>query len=271
MNNKRIFTFGCSFTNGLWPTWASILLYGNEGKNFGIAGGGMEQILHRIIECDRKFKLTKDDIIIVMLTTPVRWDLLLTKDNKLKWSCVGQATTSVNSIYEDKLYSVEGLIYKSLNNIILINDYLKNRELNYYLTSINNLYDDFGDYFEEYSISDNLIELIKYVKSNVPNHFQNVHSFLYGDRKDWKTNAIWKDAGHDFHPTTMQNYNWMMSTFPNNIIDLIKINKEKIDEIENTISKLNTTLKEGSLLFVKKYPEFYKNNINETCYLNDSI
>lgn len=271
MKEKRIFTFGCSFTNGLWPTWANILLYGNNGVNFGIAGGGMEQILHRIVECDRKYNITKDDIVIVMLTTPIRWDLLLNNDGKLKWKCLGQATTSDNLKYENSLFSVEGLIYKSLNNILLINDYLKNRDLNYHLTSINDVYNDFGDYFEDYPISDNLIELSNYVKTNVHLDFENVHTFLYGNKKGWQTNAIWTDVGHDFHPTTLQNYKWMMSNLPKEIINLVKVTEEDINDIENTISNLNTTIKEGSLLFVKKYPEYYMNNLNETCYLNDLV
>ena len=52
MNKNRIFTFGCSFTQYCWPTWADMLLYENSGKNYGISGGGFDQILSNLIQCD---------------------------------------------------------------------------------------------------------------------------------------------------------------------------------------------------------------------------
>jgi len=32
----RIFTFGCSFTEYSWPTWADMILHKREGVNYGI-------------------------------------------------------------------------------------------------------------------------------------------------------------------------------------------------------------------------------------------
>ena len=46
---KRIFTFGCSFTNYLWSTWANILGYEfreAEFYNFGKSGAGNQYIFN---------------------------------------------------------------------------------------------------------------------------------------------------------------------------------------------------------------------------------
>jgi len=76
---KRLFTFGCSYTSWAWPTWADMLIYeyrsrGLEGYNFGRCGAGNQYIFTKIIEADRKYKFTQDDVIIVEWTTMQRED-----------------------------------------------------------------------------------------------------------------------------------------------------------------------------------------------------
>ena len=100
MTNRRIFTLGCSFTNYAWPTWADIILYGNEGYNLGITGAGFDVLLYRLLEADRVYKLTPNDVVIVILTTPLRWDLIVNQECPL-WNGFGQVTTSPNSKYEN--------------------------------------------------------------------------------------------------------------------------------------------------------------------------
>ena len=53
-NKKRLFTFGCSFTQYNWPTWADILgrslhQEGWEFHNIGRAGTGNMQIMKTIL------------------------------------------------------------------------------------------------------------------------------------------------------------------------------------------------------------------------------
>ncbi len=64
---KRIFTFGCSFTNYIWPTWADIIAedLNLPYKNFGISGLGNVGIATLMLECDLKYKFTDSDLILV--------------------------------------------------------------------------------------------------------------------------------------------------------------------------------------------------------------
>ena len=43
---KRLITFGCSFTDYSWPTWADIIALDREVEyeNWAIGGGGNQQI-----------------------------------------------------------------------------------------------------------------------------------------------------------------------------------------------------------------------------------
>ena len=62
MKYDRIFTFGCSWTRYVWPTWADIIKYTDqkpEVHNWGKPGIGNVGILYRMIECDLKNNLQK--------------------------------------------------------------------------------------------------------------------------------------------------------------------------------------------------------------------
>jgi hypothetical protein len=72
---RRLFTFGCSFTQYNWPTWADIIGQSYDYyENWGRCGGGNYLISSRIVECDHIHKLTKDDTVLVMFTSVPRID-----------------------------------------------------------------------------------------------------------------------------------------------------------------------------------------------------
>ena len=75
MIQTRLFTFGCSFTQYQWPTWADIL--GREFdlfENWGMCAGGNQFILNSLIECNLRNKLQKTDTVIIMWSSITRLD-----------------------------------------------------------------------------------------------------------------------------------------------------------------------------------------------------
>jgi len=74
---KRVFIFGCSFTNYHWPTWANILaleMQQAEIHNFGRPGAGNLYILGKIIEANQVFRFNNDDLVLVLWSTFCRED-----------------------------------------------------------------------------------------------------------------------------------------------------------------------------------------------------
>ena len=73
---SRLFVFGCSFTQYMWPTWANIVAYDLQMPlyNFGFAGLGNVGIMHRVMEADMKFQFTPEDKIMIMWTSWSRDD-----------------------------------------------------------------------------------------------------------------------------------------------------------------------------------------------------
>jgi hypothetical protein len=74
---NRFFTFGCSFTNYMWPTWADIVskeIPNARFYNFGLSGSGNPLISYRIAEANSRFKFTDTDLVMVMFTSYTRED-----------------------------------------------------------------------------------------------------------------------------------------------------------------------------------------------------
>lgn len=257
---SRIFTFGCSFTEYIWPTWADIILKDNEGYNFGKTGAGYDQIMYSILEADRQYKFTHEDRIIVMFTTPIRWDLI--KGNKTSWLCSGQITNSNYSQYLDELYSIDGLIFKSMYNIVLINSYLKERHLNFYFGSINNLFQDVGNYFERLELEPETFELIDHVRSNIKFNMTSFHDYLYPNSKEWGKTKIW-DEYIDYHPTVVDHYEWIKNILLKKVDIDVKTTQEEINKIQELVDGFKSTSQMEELK--EKFPSFYEHRRLDGC------
>ncbi len=79
MTYDRLFTFGCSFTNFAWPTWADIIAYdlGIPFENYGRAGHGNVSIAIHLAECDLVHNFTDRDLILVCWSGWSREDRLM--------------------------------------------------------------------------------------------------------------------------------------------------------------------------------------------------
>ena len=95
---KRLFTFGCSFTGYVYPTWVDFLALDRSSFdmvfNYGREGGGNKYILATLLRVIQEFDLGPEDTIAVMFTSAVRYDYLDLR---------GNLTTSGN-IFNSDLY-----------------------------------------------------------------------------------------------------------------------------------------------------------------------
>lgn len=260
--NKRIFTFGCSFTQYIWPTWADIILYKNEGINLGLSGGGFDLILYRLMEVDRKFKLTPDDEIIIIYPTPIRWDLIV--GNPPNWQCYGQAISSPLFKYYDDLYNIEGLLFTSFYNILIIHNYLESKKLRYHCGAINNIFSDVGNYFEKLELSNDVLDLIKYVKNTVKFDLIDFFTYLNNNESHWPVTKKFKDY-EDYHPLPNQHFSWVKNVLLNKIDIDLHLNDSHIEMVETFIDKIVTI--EDKLTINDKFPEFFKNRVSCGIYL----
>lgn len=239
---NRIFTFGCSFTNYAWLTWADIILYNNEGYNLGRPGAGYDYILYRLLEADRKFNFTKDDEIIILLTEPLRLDVILEENNIIEWQTHGLALTSKFAEFNNKVFCVDGILYKSYNNILLMNNYLKSRNLKFNIFSITNLFENPNIYYKYNNFSKNLLELMSYVKNNVDIKYPSYSLFFKDKEYGWNRTKYLIDSGGywDAHPRPKDHFYWVKNVLLKYVDIKININEELILEIEKIINNNNS-------------------------------
>lgn len=240
----RIFTFGCSFTDYQWPTWADIILYDNEGFNMGVSGSGNVSMFYRIMEADRKYRFTNEDQIIVMFTTPIRWDLITgTPPIFLGYGQV----TSVDKIakYENELFSIEGLCFQSFYSILAIKNYLESKNVKYLFGGILNIFEDLDNYFKLIEINEELKKLISHVKTEVKFELPSMYDFLiregYIKNRSWGITKKW-DGYNDYHPRPHQYYDFVVKEIQPKISFDLKISTDKINQIEQEIDSNNNMI-----------------------------
>jgi len=83
---SRLFTFGCSFTNYRWSTWADCLAPEfDEFYNWGQSGAGNHFIFNSVMEADQRHRFTDKDTVVVCWTNIMRDDRYV----KNKWVTLG--------------------------------------------------------------------------------------------------------------------------------------------------------------------------------------
>lgn len=127
---RRFFTFGCSFTEHIWPTWSNILkeeMPNAEYYNFGASGAGNMMISNRIVEANLKFKFTEDDLIMVLWSTFCREDRWLTGRG---WLHPGNifSQPEYDKSFVEKFADETGYLIKDMALIALANNYLENNK-----------------------------------------------------------------------------------------------------------------------------------------------
>jgi hypothetical protein len=96
---KRLFTFGCSFTNYRWSTWADCLAPEFDYfENWGQSGGGNHYIFNSVMEADQRHNFGKNDTVIVCWTTHMRDDRYVNN----RWHTIG-------GIFSTPIYNTEYL------------------------------------------------------------------------------------------------------------------------------------------------------------------
>jgi hypothetical protein len=72
---SRLFTFGCSYTNYRWSTWADCLSPEFDYfENWGQGGGGNQYIFNSVMEADQRYQFDSGDTVVVCWSTFLRDD-----------------------------------------------------------------------------------------------------------------------------------------------------------------------------------------------------
>lgn len=206
---KRLFTFGCSFTNYRYPTWAHILSKSMpedcEFHNLGRGSGGNLFIANRITEANKKFKFCETDLVVVMWSTLCREDRLINGN----WLLAGNIFTQ--GYYDDsfvkKYCDPVGYLLRDLSLMELSKTYLDSLPCdNFMMLSVPVTH----QIFYPTDLTEEVLETYKdLIDSFPPTMFQTEM------KNNWTTDVEYINNENklqsDYHPTPMNYYNYLTS------------------------------------------------------------
>ena len=130
---KRVFTFGCSFTNYFYPTWANIAhvsMPHAQHINLGKSGGGNMFISNRITQANNTYEFCDTDLVMVMWSTLCRED----RFHHNNWNTPGNIFTQDE--YDDKFLrkyaDPTGYLIRDLSIIDLTTMYMSTLSCDYF-------------------------------------------------------------------------------------------------------------------------------------------
>lgn len=227
---KRFFTFGCSFTSYMWPTWANIVakeMPQAEFYNFGKSGSGNPLISYRIAEVNNKFKFTDTDLVMVMFTTYCREDRWTTEKG---WIAGGNIFN--NQYYPEswvrEFADEKGYLIRDAAIIDMTVKYLENCPCTHFcMLSVP---------FVTGAESPNST-------SEVPNDIRNIYQDTFNNFKpsfhDLIIKADWSELEYDYpfkdgHPSSIRYYNYL-DKIGFNLTEKSKIYAEESSALLKTI------------------------------------
>jgi len=142
-NHKRIFCFGCSFTQWRYmPTWADILKYYYKDTktvyNFGQSGAGNYYIFNNIVEKSLEYNFTKDDLILIQWSGCLREDRFKDGEWWTPGNILNQDTYS-KSLVDEWLFDEEGMMKRDYSYVHVIQKMLEEDNIDYEMFSMNGL------------------------------------------------------------------------------------------------------------------------------------
>lgn len=201
---RRLFTFGCSFTDYINPTWADILAIGfDHYENWGRSAHGNVFIAHRVAEAIAMNTITKDDVFVIVWSDHLRFDTF----KNILWDHHRES---------DGPFDPLEAYYGSFSAIQMTIGLLESKGINYWHSAIKPLH------LEEYAYYDNRLESIFAVYPQ----FQIYEKMLSGPRwletfeggffdYFWESQADYKFYAKepqpyvDRHPTPLMHGQWV--------------------------------------------------------------
>lgn len=187
---NRIFTFGCSFTNYYWPTWADIIGHGldhDQYQNWGRSGAGNQFIFNSIVECHARNCIDTNDTVVVMWTNVGREDRYLNGE----WQTPG-------NIYSQSLYDkdfvrrfadMRGYYIRDLATMQAVHLILDNIGCNYYFLNMVEI--TTHDQYKNFNNTEQISDLLETYRDTVKIMRPSIHQIVF--QGDWynRPNRVW--------------------------------------------------------------------------------
>lgn len=247
---KRVFAFGCSFTQYTYPTWADIIFHETKNAecyNFGKSGMGNLGIACRIAEANTRFKFNEHDIILVMYTTFFREDRWIL-DRWETHGCVFNQEYYNNNFVKNYVDPI-GCLIRDFAQIDMSSNYVKSLPCDSLLLRASDI-DDEGNVLRlnNPELVDEVINCYSTLWNSFPTSLRET-MFPNGWEIRSTRTAEWSNGPHpDIHPITIDYYNYLKTIG----LNLSESTYEYVLESDNKL-KESTVWEEWNTLFPEVY------------------
>jgi hypothetical protein len=208
---SRLFTFGCSFTNYSWSTWADILAPEFEQfYNWGQNGAGNQYIFNSLIEANQRHQINNSDTVIIVWTNVTREDRYISD----RWITLGNV---VNTPLFTKEFVAEqvcerGMLIRDLAVIQAADMVLKYLGCRYYFSSVCPM--EYPNPYNNARMQHNdVINLYQPVLNKFLPSYIDVLGFEYWHKNvDQRPLSI--NGKVDYHPTPNEHLLWVDTVLP---------------------------------------------------------
>lgn len=223
---KRLFTFGCSFTQyWRWPTWADAL--GQQAEyfeNWGLCGAGNGYIFNSLIECNQRHKLNHTDTVIIMWTNTSREDRYVGK----AWLPMGNIYWTAGQELPDeyvKRYACErGYLIRDLAFVTAAKNLLDSWNCDWRFLSMvpltnSNFDSDLGSNPNDMISADSDVRML--YQSSLNHIRPSVYETVF-DKQWWTGNGIpdsHDPKRRDFHATPTEHVEYLQTVCPEMALD----------------------------------------------------
>mgnify|MGYP003659966063 FL=1 len=231
-NHKRIFCFGCSFTQYVYmPTWADILKhYYKDMKtvyNLGRSGAGNYYIFNNIVEKSLEYNFTKDDLILI------QWSGVLREDrfNDGEWQVAGNILNQ--EIYSKEitkwLIDEEGMTKRDCSYVHAIQKMLEADNIDYEMFSMNGLI-PVSQYEKENPDITNTFDFEHLYEDTISKLHPSMYEIMWGT-EDIPIGAIkerYLKHGADYHLLPTEHLSYLEKVFQFKPSDELRTHVDKI-------------------------------------------
>ena len=199
---RRLFTFGCSFTNYRWSTWADCLAPEFDYfENWGQAGAGNHYIFNSVMECDHRNAFNSNDTVVVCWTGIHRDDWYVNR----RWQTLGNMHTCpiYNPEYLKTHVDDRGYLIRDLAFIKGVKTLLENRPgLTWKFFSMSEIASVPPEWDHEHELYD-VLKLYADIFHGIEPSYQKV---LFNDG--------WPDRNGDPHPSPEEHLAFLDAVLP---------------------------------------------------------
>ena len=231
---KRLFAFGCSFTDYYWSTWAEIIALDLEIElfNFGRTGAGNQYIANTVAQADLQYNFNDDDLVIISWTNVSRED----RWNNGNWITPGNIYTqgTFDENYVKKWADPLGYMLRDLCTIELTKNLLINKGCQWHMLSMCNIVDKIDQAGGMFDAQE---------KQSTHNEIKNLYQTTLDSIKPSFMEVLWNNDVYlnKIIPQEKKFYNWFSDGHPSPLDHLTFLNRTFSNHHwkESTINTVN--------------------------------